>query len=48
VFERVLVAYDGSEGARTALEAAVDLARRGDAELIGLAIEVHLPTTAPP
>jgi nucleotide-binding universal stress UspA family protein len=39
----VLVAYDGSEGARRALEAVVDLARRGDAELIGLAIEAHLP-----
>jgi nucleotide-binding universal stress UspA family protein len=43
VFERVLVAYDGSKGARSALEAAVDLARRDHAELIGLAIEAHLP-----
>lgn len=43
MFERVLVAYDGSKGARRALEVAVDLARRDDAELIGLAIEAHLP-----
>jgi nucleotide-binding universal stress UspA family protein len=39
----VLVAYDGSKGARRALEAAVVLARRDHAELIGLAIEAHLP-----
>jgi nucleotide-binding universal stress UspA family protein len=48
VFERVLVAYDGSKGARRALEVAVDLTRRDDAELIGLAIEAHLPTMPPP
>jgi nucleotide-binding universal stress UspA family protein len=43
MFERVLVAYDGSDGARRALEAAVALARRDHAKLIGLAIEAHLP-----
>lgn len=43
MFERVLVAYDVSKGARKALEVAVDLTRRDDAELIGLAIEAHLP-----
>jgi nucleotide-binding universal stress UspA family protein len=42
-FQRVLVAYDGSDGARKALDAAVGVARRDRAELIGLAIEAHLP-----
>ena len=43
MFQRVLVAYDGSDGAKKALEAAVGVARRDSAELIGLAIEAHLP-----
>jgi nucleotide-binding universal stress UspA family protein len=43
VFHRVLVAYDGSEGARRALAAAVDLARAEGAELVGASIESHLP-----
>lgn len=43
MFERVLVAYDGSDGAKKALDAAVSVARRDSAELIGLAIEAHLP-----
>jgi nucleotide-binding universal stress UspA family protein len=43
MFQRVLVAYDGSDGARNALDAAVGVARRDSAELIGLAIEAHLP-----
>jgi nucleotide-binding universal stress UspA family protein len=43
MFQRVLVAYDGSEGAKKALDAAVGVARRDRAELIGLAIEAHLP-----
>lgn len=43
MFQRVLVAYDGSDGAKKALEAAVGVAYRDSAELIGLAIEAHLP-----
>jgi nucleotide-binding universal stress UspA family protein len=43
MFQRVLVAYDGSDGAKKALDAAVGVARRDSAELIGLAIEAHLP-----
>jgi nucleotide-binding universal stress UspA family protein len=43
MFQRVLVAYDGSDGAKKALDAAVSVARRDSAELIGLAIEAHLP-----
>jgi nucleotide-binding universal stress UspA family protein len=42
-FQRVLVAYDGSEGAKKALDAAVGVARRDSADLVGLAIEAHLP-----
>jgi nucleotide-binding universal stress UspA family protein len=42
MFQRVLVAYDGSDGAKKALDAAVSVARRDSAELIGLAIEAHL------
>jgi nucleotide-binding universal stress UspA family protein len=43
MFQRVLVAYDGSDGAKKTLDAAVGVARRDRAELIGLAIEAHLP-----
>jgi nucleotide-binding universal stress UspA family protein len=43
MFQRVLVAYDGSDGAKKALDAAVSVAHRDSAELIGLAIEAHLP-----
>jgi nucleotide-binding universal stress UspA family protein len=43
MFQRVLVAYDSSDGAKQALDAAVGVARRDGAELIGLAIEAHLP-----
>jgi nucleotide-binding universal stress UspA family protein len=43
MFQRVLVAYDGSDGVKKALEAAVGVAHRDRAELIGLAIEAHLP-----
>jgi nucleotide-binding universal stress UspA family protein len=42
-FKRVMVPYDGSPGARRALEVGVDLARSTDAELLVLAIEAHLP-----
>ena len=38
-----MVPYDGSPGAKRALEVGVDLARSTDAELLVLAIEAHLP-----
>jgi nucleotide-binding universal stress UspA family protein len=43
MFNRILVANDGSEGARKALHIAVDLARRYDAELHQISVEEHLP-----
>jgi len=43
MFRTVLVAYDGSAGAKRALDAAIWVAWREEAELIGLAIEAHLP-----
>lgn len=42
-FKRIMVPYDGSAGAKRALEVAVDLARLTDAELLALAVEAHLP-----
>lgn len=42
-FSRVLVAFDGSGGARKALESAIDVARTDGAELTVLAVESHLP-----
>jgi nucleotide-binding universal stress UspA family protein len=43
VFRRILVAYDGSEGARRALSMAAELARTDRAELVALGVEAHLP-----
>jgi nucleotide-binding universal stress UspA family protein len=44
VFERILIAYDDSPGARQALELAVMLAKQGgSAELVAVAVEAHLP-----
>ncbi len=43
MFRKVLVAYDGSAGAKRALDTAIWVAWREEAELIGLAIEAHLP-----
>ncbi len=34
MFQRILIAWDGSEAARRALDLAVDLARRYDAEIV--------------
>jgi nucleotide-binding universal stress UspA family protein len=45
-FNRVMVAYDGSLGAKRALEVGVDLARSFDIELFVLAVEAHLPRFA--
>jgi len=43
MFKRVLVPYDGSDGAKRALEVAVDIALPTGAELLGVAVEAHLP-----
>lgn len=43
MFRKILVANDGSEGARKAVEVAIDLARRVDAELHEISVEEHLP-----
>ena len=43
MFRKVLVGNDGSEGAKKALQTAIDLATRYGAELHEICIEAHLP-----
>lgn len=43
MFRKILLAYDGSEGANRALEAGIDLAKIHGAELWALAVEEKLP-----
>jgi nucleotide-binding universal stress UspA family protein len=43
VFRKILVANDGSEGAKKAVQVAIDLAKRYEAELHEISIEEHLP-----
>jgi nucleotide-binding universal stress UspA family protein len=43
MFKKILLAYDGSEGANRALEAGIDLAKIHGAELWALAVEEKLP-----
>jgi nucleotide-binding universal stress UspA family protein len=43
MFHKILVANDGSEGARKALQAAIDIAKRYESELHEISIEEHLP-----
>jgi nucleotide-binding universal stress UspA family protein len=43
MFRKILVGNDGSEGAKKALQAAIDLATRYDAELHEICIEERLP-----
>jgi nucleotide-binding universal stress UspA family protein len=43
MFHKILVANDGSEGAKKALHIAVDLAKRYKSELHHLSVEEHLP-----
>jgi nucleotide-binding universal stress UspA family protein len=43
MFTKILLAYDGSEGANRALDLGVDLARTHQAELWALAVEESLP-----
>ncbi|MBI3754324.1 MAG: universal stress protein [Deltaproteobacteria bacterium] len=43
MFRKILAANDGSEGARKALIAAIDLAKKYRAELHSISVEEHLP-----
>lgn len=43
MFRKILVAIDGSEGANKALRAALDVAKRYEADLHSISIEEHLP-----
>ena len=43
MYKRILVAYDGSDGARAALKQGIALAEALDAELACVLIEEHLP-----
>ena len=43
MFRRILIANDGSEGAKKALIVAIDLAKRYQAELHSISVEQHLP-----
>jgi nucleotide-binding universal stress UspA family protein len=43
MFNKILVANDGSEGAKKALQVAVDLAKRYGAELHQISVDEHLP-----
>lgn len=43
MFRKILVANDGSPGAKKALQAAIDISRRYEAELHEICVEEHLP-----
>lgn len=43
MFERILVGYDGSDGARVALTLGIELAKVLDAQLCSISVEQHLP-----
>ena len=43
MFKRILVGNDGSEGAKKALRAAIDLAKHYGAEIHSISVEEHLP-----
>jgi nucleotide-binding universal stress UspA family protein len=43
MFHKILLAYDGSTGAKKALDIAIELARESHAELWALGVEEHLP-----
>ena len=43
MFKKILVGYDGSEGAKKALRAAIDLAKHYRAELHSISVEEDLP-----
>jgi nucleotide-binding universal stress UspA family protein/CBS-domain-containing membrane protein len=46
MFKRILVAYDGSEGAQAALRTGIGLAKSTGAELYSISVEEHLPRYA--
>jgi nucleotide-binding universal stress UspA family protein len=43
MFEKILVAYDGSKGAQKAFEVAVEIAARSDAQLHMISVQEKLP-----
>jgi nucleotide-binding universal stress UspA family protein len=43
MFKRILVGYDGSEGARAALRCGIDLAKALGGEVSSISVEEHLP-----
>lgn len=43
MFKRILVAYDGSEGAQAALRLGIELAKRTQSEIASISIEEHVP-----
>ena len=43
MFQKILLAYDGSDGANKALEAAIDLAKLHEGKIWALAVEERLP-----
>jgi nucleotide-binding universal stress UspA family protein len=43
MFKKILIAYDGSDGAKNALNTAVDLAGRYKAELHSISVEENVP-----
>lgn len=46
MYKKILVAYDGSDGAQKALEAGINLAKTHQAELCALSVEEKLPRFA--
>jgi nucleotide-binding universal stress UspA family protein len=46
MFEKIVVAYDGSEGSRKALHSACELVKVGASEVLALAVLEHLPKYA--
>ena len=48
MFRKILLAYDGSEGANRALEVGIDLAKIHGAELWAVAVQENCPASAVP
>lgn len=46
MFHKILIGYDGSDGAKHALKVAINLAKRYDAELHSISVEEHVPRYA--